>query len=89
MNGFEVSIMKLWDNIFRRSPTASELGRDSLDNLAAEGVEVVIFVTKSISGKPCSEAIALEGGRIPIKLAEPIPLQKCDNINGCDCEYKY
>jgi len=29
----------------------------------------------------------LDGGRIPLKLAEPLPLEKCTGQAGCNCYY--
>lgn len=80
--------MGLWNRCFRKRSAIIEQNRGLLDRLAVGGAEVVIFVPKSKSGKPCVEAMQLEGGRIPIKLAESIPLPGCNNIDGCDCEYR-
>lgn len=80
--------MELWRKYFRKTSVVGPLKKAPLDELAAGGVEVVIFNPRSNSGKPCSIAMQLAGGRIPITLAEPVPLQGCDNIDGCDCEYK-
>lgn len=79
--------MGLWKKYRHRSAAGSEL-KGPLDELAAAGAEVVVFVPRCRSGNPCVEAMLLEGGRIPIKLAEPTPLRNCSNCESCDCEYK-
>ncbi len=59
----------------------------SLHALADAGAETVVFVSESTSGTPCEEALRLEGGRIPIRLAETIPLAGCTQKDSCVCRY--
>lgn len=68
-------------------PTAANSERGLLDELATAGVEVVLFVPRCKSGAPCAEAMMLDGGRIPIKLAERTPLAACTDPKRCECEY--
>lgn len=79
--------MKLWKKYFRRPSAVIHAPKSPLEELAASGVEVVVFVPKSNFGTPCFEAMQLEGGRIPIKLAEATPLPRCNNTSACKCEY--
>lgn len=77
----------MWKKLPHRSADDSK-GTGVLDALVAKGVEFVLFVPRSATGEPCSEAMKMDGGRIPISLAEPTPLQQCNNRNGCQCEYQ-
>ena len=61
--------------------------KSSLDALAEAGAETVVFVSGSTGGPPCEEARRLEGGRIPIKLAESTPLPECTQKDSCVCRY--
>lgn len=63
-------------------------GEESLVRLAEAGTEVVLFVPASTAGCVCEMARLLEGGRIPIKLAEATPLAGCTNREDCACRYE-
>jgi len=63
-------------------------GEESLVRLAEAGTEVVLFVPASAAGRVCEMARLLEGGRIPIKLAEATPLAGCTNREDCACRYE-
>jgi hypothetical protein len=69
----------------RVSDTADEQG--PLDAFALGGVETLLFVAQIAGGTPCAEARMLDGGRIPLKLAEPLPLATCTATAGCNCFY--
>ena len=58
-----------------------------LVQLAEAGAEVVLFVPGCTTGCVCETARMLEGGRIPLKLAEPTPLMERTNGEGCACRY--
>jgi hypothetical protein len=79
--------MGLWKKQ-RHPPTVASEKTGVLGVLAAEGVEVVLFMPRCKAGEPCDEALMLEGGRIPIRLADPTPLPSCSNREGCDCKYE-
>ena len=65
------------------TPRERELAR-----LAEAGTDVVLFIPGCALGCICETARLLEGGRIPIKLAEPTPLDECSNPDGCRCRYE-
>jgi len=69
----------------RVSDTPEEQG--PLDAFALAGVETLLFVAQIAGATPCEEARMLHGGRIPLKLAEPLPLPKCTATARCDCFY--
>ena len=75
-------------NRFDSLPETSMLGEESLVRLAEAGTEVVLFVSGCRAGRVCEAARLLEGGRIPIKLAEATPLSECSNPDGCACCYR-
>ena len=69
----------------RVSDTPEEQG--SLDAFALAGVETLLFVAQIDGGTPCKEARMRDGGRIPLNLAEPLPLAKCTATRACNCFY--
>ena len=75
-------------NRFDPRPETSMPGEESLFRLAEAGTEVVLFVPGSTAGRVCEMARLLEGGRIPIKLAEATPLAGCTNCEDCACRYE-
>jgi len=65
-----------------------ESGGTSLHALKEAGAERVLFVLRCKQGEPCAAARLIENGRIPVGLAEPIPLAGCSNLQGCECSYQ-
>ena len=63
-------------------------GEESLVRLAEAGTEVVLFIPGRTAGRVCEMARLLEGGRIPIKLAEATPLAGSTNREDCACRYE-
>lgn len=78
----------LW-RINKKETTSADKSarRDARNALNALGSEVVLFVPHCVTGELCDVACQLEGGRIPLKLAEPTPLAECTNKGGCACRY--
>lgn len=60
----------------------------SLARVAETGAEVVLFIPGCSQGCICEAARMLDGGRIPIKLAEATPLADCTNREVCVCHYE-
>ena len=75
-------------NRFDQRPKTSMPGEESLVRLAEAGTEVVLFVSGCRAGRVCEAARLLEGGRIPIKLAEATPLAGCTHREDCACRYE-
>ena len=69
----------------RAAPSAPK--DEKLARLAEAGAEVVLFVPGCTTGCVCDTARMLDGGRIPLKLAEPTPVAECTNCQGCVCRY--
>ena len=66
----------------------SQLRDTLIQRLAEAGIEVVLFTPGCRAGRVCEMARLLEGGRIPIKLAEATPLAGCTNREDCACRYE-
>jgi hypothetical protein len=79
--------MRWWKKAFYH-PAVDSKEKGFLDELASDGVQVVLFVSRCRSGTPCAESMMLNSGRIPINLAEQTPLPACTNPEHCQCEYK-
>lgn len=69
-------------------PVPSTAQEASLARLAESGTEVVLFISACSQGCICEAARMLDGGRIPIKLAEMTPLADCTNREDCTCHYE-
>ena len=76
-----------WRKSTGDSSTQEGVIKSSLHALVEAGAETVVFVSGSATGPPCEEAQRLEGGRIPINLAEATPLAECTQTDSCVCRY--
>lgn len=73
---------------FDSRPDTLTPGEESLVRLGEAGTQVVLFISECRAGSICETSRQLEGGRIPIKLAETTPLNECSNPDGCACCYE-